>query len=102
MDNTEKALILENIIYSVVKPLVDKPEKVCLNNIFSKVQGTMIFGLSVDRSDLGKVIGRNGRNANAIRIIMNAVATKNQIRALLDIKSNDDLNFNSHDNGAEL
>ena len=62
--------------------LVDYPEQVELSEI--KGGNTMVFELSVARKDLGKVIGKRGRNINAIRTILTAAAAQKG-RAILQI-----------------
>ena len=58
----------------IIKNLVDEPEKVTIN----EVQGekSVIFEVKVADSDMGKVIGRQGRIASSIRTLMKAIATK--------------------------
>ena len=85
MDHSEKLAIIEGMLYNIIRPLVDKPEAVKISKMVNSAQNTIVFGLSVDKSDLGKVIGKNGRNANSIRILVNAVAMKAGVRVLLDI-----------------
>ncbi|MCJ7582874.1 MAG: KH domain-containing protein [Candidatus Aminicenantes bacterium] len=61
---------MKELVEAIAKALVDNPEEVRVNAIEGE-QSTMIE-LSVGPSDLGKVIGRQGRTANAIRIILGA------------------------------
>jgi len=61
---------MKELIEKIAKALVDKPDGVNVNEIEGE-QSTMIE-LRVDPSDLGKVIGRQGRTANAIRVILGA------------------------------
>ncbi len=61
---------MKELVEAIAKALVDNPEGVRVNAIEGE-QSTMIE-LSVDPSDLGKVIGRQGRTANAIRVILGA------------------------------
>jgi predicted RNA-binding protein YlqC (UPF0109 family) len=59
---------MKELIEKIAKALVDNPDEVRVNEINGE-QSTMIE-LSVGPSDLGKVIGRQGRTANAIRVIL--------------------------------
>jgi predicted RNA-binding protein YlqC (UPF0109 family) len=72
-------LLLENI----VKALVDIPEEVSVR----EVTGTQVtvLELRVAQSDLGKVIGRNGRIADSIRVILDCVGAKLNRRITLEI-----------------
>lgn len=85
MEDAEKTALVEGMISCVIRSLVDKPEAVIITQISNQGQNTVVFGLQVDKGDLGKVIGKAGRNANALRILINAVASKHGVRALLDI-----------------
>ena len=61
---------MKELIEEIAKALVDSPDDVRVNEIEGE-QSSMIE-LRVNPSDLGKVIGRQGRTANAIRIILSA------------------------------
>lgn len=63
---------MENLILSIVKPLVDFPEEVKVKAIEDERKIT--YHLSVHSKDIGKVIGKNGRVAKAIRTIVYAAA----------------------------
>ena len=68
----------------IVKALVDNPEQVVVSEI--KGTKTSVLELSVAKGDLGKVIGKHGRNINAIRIIIIAAsATARKGRTVLEI-----------------
>lgn len=70
---------LENII----KPIVDKPDSVKITEI--RGEAVCIFELRVDAGDFGKVIGKHGQNAKAIRTILSAVSGKGGKRGVLEI-----------------
>ncbi|MCB5247184.1 MAG: KH domain-containing protein [Candidatus Cloacimonetes bacterium] len=74
---------MKELIEFMVKALVDDPSEV---NI-TEIQGDKItlYELRVSKSDIGKVIGKRGRTAGAIRTIINAVSTKQGKRAELEI-----------------
>ena len=74
---------MKNLILTIAKALVDKPDEVELNEITGDV--TTIFELHVAKDDLGKVIGKHGITAQAIRVLLNATATKLKQRAILEI-----------------
>jgi len=67
----------------MAKALVDKPNEVEIKEIEGDV--TTILELKVAKDDLGKVIGKQGKTAHAMRAILNATATKLKKRAVLEI-----------------
>ena len=67
----------------MVKSLVDKPEEVNVNVV--EGEKSTVIELRVAESDIGKVIGKQGRIAKAIRTILSASATKDGKRAVLEI-----------------
>lgn len=74
---------MSELISNIAKSLVDNPAEV---NV-TQVEGSTItvLELRVAKSDLGKVIGRQGNTAYAMRIFLNAMAKKAQKRVLLEI-----------------
>lgn len=74
---------LKDLIEFVSKSLVDMPEAVQVNEI--EGEQTTVIELTVDKSDLGKVIGKQGRTARALRTILNAASTKLRKRSVLEI-----------------
>ena len=74
---------MKELIEFIVKALVDDPSSVDVKEI----QGDKItiYELRVGKEDIGKVIGKRGRTASAIRTIINAVSTKQGKRAELEI-----------------
>ena len=74
---------MKDLILVIAKSLVDKPDEVGV----TEVKGDMatILELKVAKEDLGKVIGKQGKTAHAIRTILNATATKLKQRAVLEI-----------------
>ena len=74
---------MKDLISDIVKALVDQPEQVTVTEI--ETGNTVILKLSVAKSDMGKVIGKQGRNAQAIRTILSAAAGKAKKRYVLEI-----------------
>lgn len=74
---------LKELIEFMIKGIVDFPEKVEIVNVVN--EKTSIFEIKVDPEDVGKVIGKQGRNIKSIRSIMNAAAQKNEKRAIIEI-----------------
>jgi len=74
---------VKDLILMIVKALVDKPEEVDLQELVG--EKTTVLELRVAKEDLGKVIGKQGKTARAMRTILNATATKMKKRAVLEI-----------------
>lgn len=74
---------LKDLMTYVCKSLVDMPEEVSVNEVIG--EQTTVLELRVDKSDLGKVIGKQGRTARALRTILNAASTKLKKRSILEI-----------------
>ena len=74
---------MKEFVEYIVKALVDNPQAVELKEI--EGERTTVYELRVAQSDLGKVIGKAGQTAKAIRIIMQAVSAKKGKRAVLEI-----------------
>ena len=74
---------MKDLVIKIVQSLVDNPEQVEINEI--KGRSTDVFELKVAKSDLGKVIGKQGRTAQAIRAILNAASAKENKRVMLEI-----------------
>lgn len=74
---------LRDLMEYVSKSLVDMPEDVQVTEIVG--EQTTVIELKVDKSDLGKVIGKQGRTARALRTILNAASTKLKKRSVLEI-----------------
>ena len=74
---------MKELIEHIAKALVDHPEQVSVN-VLEGSQAT-VLELNVAKGDLGKVIGKQGRTAKAIRTILGAVSAKNKKRTVLEI-----------------
>jgi len=74
---------MKDLIEYIVKALVDTPDKVVVKEIAG--EKSIIFELRVGDGDLGKVIGKEGRTAKAIRTIITAAAMKQGKRTVLEI-----------------
>lgn len=74
---------MKELIEIIAKALVDQPEDVEVNEIVG--EQTSVIELKVAKEDLGKVIGKQGRTARAMRTILSAASTKIRKRAVLEI-----------------
>lgn len=74
---------MKELILYIAKSLVDHPEEVQVSEI--EGEQTTVLELKVAKEDLGKVIGKQGRTARAMRTLLNAASTKCRKRAVLEI-----------------
>ena len=74
---------LRELVEMIVKSLVDEPDMVRVTQV--EGERTLIFEIRVAQSDLGKVIGKEGRIANAIRTLVKAAATKEGKKVAVEI-----------------
>lgn len=75
---------MKEVVEVLVSALVDDPDSIEVEEE-SKRGDTIYLTVRVAQSDIGKVIGRGGRIANAIRTVANAAASKENRRAVVDI-----------------
>jgi len=74
---------MKELIEHIAKALVDLPDEVKVTEI--KGERVSVIELSVAKDDLGKVIGKQGRTAKALRTILTAASTKLNKRSVLEI-----------------
>ena len=74
---------MRELIELIAKALVDYPDEVKVSEVEGEV--TSVIELRVAKSDLGKVIGKEGRTARAMRTLLTAASTKMKKRAVLEI-----------------
>ena len=74
---------MKELIEFMARVLVDNPDDVAVTEIVG--EQSSVIELRVAREDLGKVIGKQGRTARAMRTILSAASTKLKKRAVLDI-----------------
>ncbi len=74
---------IKAIVEIMARALVDRPEAVSVSEISSA--HSLIVELKVAKEDLGKIIGKHGRNAGAMRTIVNAVSAKTKKHIVLEI-----------------
>ena len=76
---------MKDLLLFIVKALVDEPEAVNITEI-DEAEDSVLFEIRVAESDMGKVIGKQGRNAKAIRTVMKSAANKEHKKVTVDIK----------------
>ena len=74
---------VRDLLQKIVESLVDSPDQIDIKELHS--DQAFIFELKVDRSDVGKVIGRGGKTAMAMRTILEAASGKYKRRVILEI-----------------
>jgi hypothetical protein len=74
---------MKDLITEIVKALVDQPEEVSVNEMGAG--DTIIMEVRVAKTDIGKVIGKQGRTVQAIRTVLRAAAGKSRKRYILEI-----------------
>jgi predicted RNA-binding protein YlqC (UPF0109 family) len=74
---------VKELVEFIVKSLVDNPDSVRIEEV--EGEKASIIELHVDNSDLGKVIGKQGRTAKAVRTILNAAGVKSGKKVVLEI-----------------
>ena len=75
--------MLKQFLENIIKPIVDKPDEVKITEVEGET--VCIYELRVSTGDYGKIIGKHGQNANAIRTILGAASAKIGKRAVLEI-----------------
>jgi predicted RNA-binding protein YlqC (UPF0109 family) len=74
---------MKELIERIAKALVDNPDQVAVTEI--EGEQTSVLELKVAKEDLGKVIGKQGRTARAMRTILSAASAKIKKRTVLEI-----------------
>ncbi len=75
---------MRELLEFLARSLVDDPAAVVVEQ-FDDDDGTVVLELTVGEDDYGKVIGRGGRTANALRTVLKAAAVREERRVLVDI-----------------
>jgi len=76
---------MQQLVEYLIETIVDEPEAVQVTPV--EHDGMTVYQVEVTQSDLGKVIGRHGRTADALRTVVGAAAQKRNMRATVDIIS---------------
>ncbi len=83
VSSVKKLSELSEMIAYMARMLVDLPDQVHVNEITG--ENTTVIELKVAKEDLGKIIGKQGRTARAVRIVLNGASTKLRKRTVLEI-----------------
>jgi uncharacterized protein len=76
---------VRELLEYLAQGLVDDPDAVDVEEFEDEEDGTIVLELSVGDDDYGKIIGRGGRTAKALRTVVKAAAAKDNRRVLIDI-----------------
>ena len=76
---------MKDLLVTIVKGLVEKPEQVTVDVDEPNEEGVIVYHLHVAEDDMGRVIGKQGRIAKAIRTGMRAAAIRNDLKIMVEI-----------------
>uniref|UniRef100_UPI003FF081F8 KH domain-containing protein n=1 Tax=Eubacterium sp. TaxID=142586 RepID=UPI003FF081F8 len=76
---------MKDLLISITKGLVDNPDAVSVDVDEPNEEGVVFYHLHVAEDDMGRVIGKQGRIAKAIRVVMRAAATRNDEKISVEI-----------------
>ena len=82
-DTIEEAKALKELVERMAMALVDSPDQVTVGA--AEEDNAMVLRLRVAPSDVGRVIGKQGRTAKAMRTVLHAIAARSKHRAVLEI-----------------
>ncbi|NTV89798.1 MAG: KH domain-containing protein [Clostridiales bacterium] len=74
---------MKELLEAIARSLVDYPDEVTVNEVEN--EDALILELKVSKEDMGKVIGKQGKIAKAIRTVVKAAAIKENIRVVVEI-----------------
>lgn len=76
---------MKDLLMSIVKGLVNNPDAVSVDVDEPNEEGITVYHLHVAEDDMGRVIGKQGRIAKAIRVVMRAAAIRNDVKISVEI-----------------
>lgn len=76
---------MKELVEVIAKALVDQPDQVVVREIINEEAGTVTLELKVAPDDMGKIIGKQGRIAKALRAVVKAAATRDGKRINIEI-----------------
>ena len=76
---------MKELLISIAQGLVEDPEAVAVDQDEPDEEGVVVFHLHVAPDDMGRVIGKQGRIAKAIRTVMRAAATRQELKVSVEI-----------------
>jgi len=79
------AYFMQELLYTIVERLVDDPSAIKITEDAPNEEGVIVFHLSVAQEDMGRVVGKQGRIAKAIRVIMRSGAARLDKKVAVEI-----------------
>ncbi len=76
---------MKELLLTIARGLVDEPDAVTVTQDEPAEDGTVVFHLRVAPGDMGRVIGKQGRIAKAMRVVMRAAATRQDVKVAVEI-----------------
>lgn len=76
---------MKDLLAVIAKGLVDDPDSVSVEADSPNEEGTVVYHIHVAENDMGRIIGKQGRIAKAIRVVMRAAATRNDAKISVEI-----------------
>ena len=76
---------MKDLLLTIAKGLVEEPDAVTVEQDEPAEDGTIVFHLHVAENDMGRVIGKQGRIAKSIRVVMRAMASRNGQKIMVEI-----------------
>ena len=76
---------MTELLVTIVSGLVSEPEKITVSVDEPNEEGVIVYHLHVAENDMGRVIGKQGRIAKAIRVVMRAAANRNNTKISVEI-----------------
>ncbi len=76
---------MEELLKNIAKGLVDEPDAVSVTVDPENEEGVIVYHLHVAENDTGRVIGKQGRIAKAIRVVMRSAANRNNLKVQVEI-----------------
>ncbi len=76
---------MEELIITIAKGLVEFPDQVCVDTDEPNEDGIIVYHLHVVPEDMGRIIGKQGRIAKAMRTVVRSAAIKNNTKVLVEI-----------------
>lgn len=76
---------MKELLMTVAQGLVENPDAVTVEQDAPAEDGTIVFHLHVAQEDMGRVIGKQGRIAKAMRTVMRAAATRQDVKVAVEI-----------------
>jgi len=77
---------MKELLFAIVEGLVEDKQSITITEDQPNEEGVTVFHLHVAQGDMGRVIGKQGRIAKAIRTVMRAGAARNNSKVLLEIE----------------